>query len=287
MIGYFGDYNAGDVVQIPWNTNAADGSSITRAANGSVRIFKDDSNVQRTSGNGITDNEDFDTITGTHLMNIDLSDNTDAGFYAAGHNYHVMVTGQTIDGLSVNVFIGSFSIENRYVGAGGSAPTTAQIATAVWQDLLASSDFSTALSIGKLIKDNLDATISSRATTAGVAALLPANFSALSIDADGRVKALVGLTQNKAFADFQFFMADEAGDPVTGLVDGDFSLKKYSLGGGANGDLSGTITEVDATDAPGFYKISLTSGQTNARNIAYTFLATGTRRTMISVFPSQ
>jgi len=115
----------------------------------------------------------------------------------------------------------------------------------------------------------------------------PANFSLLSIDANGRVKSLVGISQNIAFTDFQFFMADEAGDPVTGLVDGDFSLKKYSIGGGANGSLSGTITEVDSSDMPGFYKINLLAAEINGRNIALQFLATGTRRTSLTIFPSQ
>lgn len=46
--------------------------------------------------------------------------------------------------------------------AGATAPTAAQVATAVWQDLLAGSDFSTASSIGKLLKDDIDVAISSR-----------------------------------------------------------------------------------------------------------------------------
>lgn len=50
---------------------------------------------------------------------------------------------------------------------GGSAPTTAQIATAVWQDLTAGSDFGTAGSIGALLKLDIDAAISSRSTYAG------------------------------------------------------------------------------------------------------------------------
>lgn len=52
--------------------------------------------------------------------------------------------------------------------AGASAPTTAQIATAVWQDLLAGSDFGTAASIGKLLKDDIDAAISTRSTQTSV-----------------------------------------------------------------------------------------------------------------------
>ncbi len=48
---------------------------------------------------------------------------------------------------------------------GATAPTSAQVATAVWTDLLAGSDFSTASSIGKLLKDDVDAAISSRMAT--------------------------------------------------------------------------------------------------------------------------
>jgi hypothetical protein len=46
-------------------------------------------------------------------------------------------------------------------------PTTAQLATALWTDLLSGSDFATAGSIGKLLKDDVDAAISSRSTYAG------------------------------------------------------------------------------------------------------------------------
>lgn len=59
----------------------------------------------------------------------------------------------------------TFSILPFDAIAGASAPTTAQIATAVWTDLLASSDFTTASSVGKLLKDDVDATISSRMAT--------------------------------------------------------------------------------------------------------------------------
>lgn len=54
-----------------------------------------------------------------------------------------------------------------WYSAPGTAPTASQNATAVWTDLLSGSDFSTAASIGKLLKDDVDATISSRSTYAG------------------------------------------------------------------------------------------------------------------------
>jgi hypothetical protein len=73
------------------------------------------------------DNEDFDGATGYHLCEVDTSDNTDAGFYAAGHTYHVMCFEAVVDGQTVNVDIGSF-----YIGyATGDGPATALALAAI------------------------------------------------------------------------------------------------------------------------------------------------------------
>ena len=110
---YLGNFNAGDIVDFKWNTNAATGASITRATDGSIRIYKNNSATQRTSANGITDTEDFDSLTGVHHLRIDLADNTDAGFYAAGSEYQVVLVGAVIDGLTINAVLAHFSIDNR------------------------------------------------------------------------------------------------------------------------------------------------------------------------------
>ena len=110
---YLGDFQTTMIVDFKWNTNAASGASITRATDGSIRIYKDNSTTERTSSSGITDSEDFDTLTGVHHCRIDLSDNTDAGFYAAGHEYQVVLVGAVIDGQTVNAVLAHFSIENR------------------------------------------------------------------------------------------------------------------------------------------------------------------------------
>lgn len=60
-----------------------------------------------------------------------------------------------------------------------AASAVSEIVTAVWTDLLASSDFSTASSIGKLLKDDIDATISSRLASASYTA--PTNLTAAQI----------------------------------------------------------------------------------------------------------
>lgn len=62
-------------------------------------------------------------------------------------------------------------------------PTAAQVTTSVWSTLLSGSDFNTSGSIGKLLKDDVDTTISSRQATVS----FPTNFSSLGINASGHV----------------------------------------------------------------------------------------------------
>ena len=113
MSNYRGDFATGATVRLMWNTNGQDGASITRGTDGSIRIYRDASDVQRASASGISDTEDFDGLTGVHHLLIDLSDDADAGFYAAGHDYLVVVVGAVVNSKTVNACIGEFSIENR------------------------------------------------------------------------------------------------------------------------------------------------------------------------------
>jgi len=108
---HLGEFPAGGTLDFMWATNAGSGASITRATNGNIRIYKNNSVTQRTSAAGITDTEDFDGLTGLHHLRVDLSDNTDAGFYAAGSEYFIVLEGAVIDGLTVNTVLAQFSIE--------------------------------------------------------------------------------------------------------------------------------------------------------------------------------
>jgi len=123
---YLGDYAAGETVHFKWSTNAADGSSITRATDGTVSVYKDDSSAQTTTG--VTDSEDFDSLAGIHHCKIVTSD----AFYATATDYTVVLSAATIDGKTVNAVLAHFSIENRHHPAAPSIPTAAQIASAVW-----------------------------------------------------------------------------------------------------------------------------------------------------------
>jgi hypothetical protein len=111
---YLGDFDTTETVHIPFNTFTSDDPSasvtVTNLAAGDIEIHKDGSATQRASDNGVTVDIDFDSITGNHMVHIDLSDNSDAGFYAAGSRYQVRLEGITVDGATLNVWIGTFSI---------------------------------------------------------------------------------------------------------------------------------------------------------------------------------
>ncbi len=81
---------------------------------------------------------------------------------------------------------------------GATAPTSAQVATAVWTDLLAGSDFSTASSIGKLLKDDIDAAISSRmATYTQPTGFLAATFPSGTVANTTNITAATGVDITK------------------------------------------------------------------------------------------
>lgn len=108
---YLGDFAAGATVRFLFNTNGADGASITRSADGTIQVYKDLGTTQDTGD--ITTVEDFDGLTGVHSVSIDTS--VDTTFYAAGHDYAVVLSGATIDGKTVNAVLAEFSIENRHL----------------------------------------------------------------------------------------------------------------------------------------------------------------------------
>lgn len=119
--GHLGFYNTASSrthVRFQFSTHASAGGNVAplsalEAAD--LRIYKAAdgaafSATQRTSANGITMTSPFDTLVGVHDVDIDLTDNTDAGFYAAGGFYSVMlapdetVDGQTITGVVLATF---------------------------------------------------------------------------------------------------------------------------------------------------------------------------------------
>jgi hypothetical protein len=142
-------------------------------------------------------------------ITLDASASATNSFY---NNDLVLITGGTGAGQArfVTAYVGSTKVATVATWAtnpdntstfailpfdsvpGGTAPTAAQISTAVWQDIIATSDFTTAGSIGKRLADDVDAQISTRFPTSSA----PTNFSSLGISAAGKINEVVTYTGN-------------------------------------------------------------------------------------------
>jgi hypothetical protein len=154
MMMYLGDYAANVTIDFKWSSNNASGASVTRTTDGQVRVYKSNGTGETTTG--VTDTEDFDSLTGIHHCRIATTD----AFYATGNDYMVVLAGATIDGQTVNAVLAQFSLQNRYMRGTDSAytgtpPTVAAIADQVWDEALAG--HTTAGSAGKALSDAADA----------------------------------------------------------------------------------------------------------------------------------
>jgi len=124
VITNLGDYAVNSTVYVPFHTFDSNDPSasvtLTGLAVTDIEIYKAGGTTQRASDSGYTlldtDGIDFDAITGLHGFSIDTSDNTDAGFFAAGGEYWVAVSSVTVDGATINFWAAVFTIER----AGGA-----------------------------------------------------------------------------------------------------------------------------------------------------------------------
>lgn len=83
---------------------------MTGYAAADILVYKDGGTTERASTAGYTATTDFDTKTGKQLCVIDLSDNTTAGFWAAGSEYLVAIDAVTVDAVTTGGWIARFSI---------------------------------------------------------------------------------------------------------------------------------------------------------------------------------
>lgn len=123
MSEYFGDFAEDATVLIPFNTFTSDdpaaSSTITNLADGDIKVHKDGGTTEIAT-DGATVAIDFDGITGNHLVTIDTSVHAD---YSVGSDYLVRMEGTTVDGGTINAWLGSFSIENRTTFPKADFPT--------------------------------------------------------------------------------------------------------------------------------------------------------------------
>ena len=111
MVSYFGDFAEDATVYIPFNTFSSDDPAasitITDLVAGDIKVHKA-GHVDQIVTDGATIVINFDGITGNHLITIDTS--VDAA-YETGKDYQVRIEGTTVDGATINAWIGQFSIE--------------------------------------------------------------------------------------------------------------------------------------------------------------------------------
>lgn len=156
-----GDLSAGDTLDFYFTTRAA-GVPTTLAGSPAVSVYKADSLSQSTAG--ITLDVDFDGLTGLNHVRVDTT--ADGTFYANGNDFACVVTAGTVSGISVvGVAVEDFSLAHR-AGVWSVATRTLSAAgvQAIWDAL--TSALTTVGSIGKLLVDNINATISSRLASA-------------------------------------------------------------------------------------------------------------------------
>lgn len=222
-----------------WSSNAIAGESITRATNGTISVYKDGGTTQSTAG--ITDTEDFDSLTGVHKVLIDTS--ADA-FYAAGSEYAVILSAATIDGKTINAPLAHFSIE-RANGVlallKGGTNGLAAIKTAI----VAVDDF----------VDTEIADIQSRLPAALVGGRMDANVGAISADAtaadnlEAALDGTGGVTITAA---------------LTGNVTGNLSGSVGSVTGNVGGNVTGTIGGLTAAALKDFFDTDSTTTYASA-----------------------
>jgi hypothetical protein len=135
----FGNVDAGITLYIPFHTFDSNGGSvtITGLAVTDIEIYKNGAATTRASDNGYamldTDGIDFASKTGIHGFSIDLSDNSDAGFYAAGSFYWVVISAITVDTQTVNFVAATFRIGpaaanvTQWLGTAAATPTVAGV----------------------------------------------------------------------------------------------------------------------------------------------------------------
>jgi len=116
-MSYRGDFRVGAAVNFKFATRKLGGGRVDQSSAweaADLRVYKDNGTTERSSTAGFTITGPFDSMTGITHVTIDLADNTDAGFYASGHDYQVVLyPDETVDGVTVAEVVAEFSIENR------------------------------------------------------------------------------------------------------------------------------------------------------------------------------
>lgn len=122
---HLGNIAAGQTLNFLFSTNNGDGAAIAPTTAGTVSVYKDNDTTPTTTG--VTYTPSFDGIAGINLVALVTAD----AFFAAGHDYAVVLSGAAIDGEIVNAILAEFSIEHRHPSKNDNADALLDRANAI------------------------------------------------------------------------------------------------------------------------------------------------------------
>ncbi len=192
-MSYLGDIALSQILYFHFTTRQFSTGAPITSANLVISVYKDDSTTQSTAGITTTFLTGFDNLVGLVSVKIDTSQ--DGTFYAAGHDFSVVVTTGTADSVSiVGEVVGYFSIQNR----SALRPTTAGRTINIDSTGLADSNVvklgPTGSGTAQTARDIGASVLVGDKTGFSLTQTFPSNFSSLAIDSSGRVNAfLVGI----------------------------------------------------------------------------------------------
>lgn len=264
---YLGDFPTGATVYFKFPTSSAAGARTDPNSaweTNDVRVYKDAGTAERTSQAGYTVTSTFDSMTGITHVSIDLSDNTDAGFYAAGHDYQVVLyPDETVDGQNVADPIAHFSIQNRY----GPAAILALLPTALVGGKMDSH-------VNDIANNAITAaSMAADASTEIAGAILLDTTKKLFCDATGQVRTTLPILINTALNNYEFPMVLST-DHIS-PADGKTVTVQRSIDGGAWTACTNSPTTSQPTGTNGTYKIDFSAADRNGTVIRFRATAAG------------
>ncbi len=189
----FGDIFTSQILYCHFTTRQFSTGTPITAASLVVSIYKDDSTTQSTTGITTTFLTGFDNVVGLVSVKIDTSQ--DGTFYAAGHDFSVVVTAGTADSVSiVGEVVGYFSIQNRTALRPATSGRTLVVDASGLADANVVKLGPTGSGTAQTARDIGASVLVGDKTGFSLTQTFPSNFSSLAIDSSGRVNAfLVGI----------------------------------------------------------------------------------------------
>jgi len=251
---YVGEYAVGETAVCGFfNTyQPSTGASFTLASE-AVDVYKGSSATQDADDSGLTIDDDFDGVTGFHLVCVDTS--ADGTFYSAGDNFTVVLTAGTVDSVSVaGTAVLSFSLAQSSsfarLGAPAGASVSADIAAIEGQtdDIGAAGAGLTAIDLPNQTMD-ITGTLTTVSTATAVTTVngLAAGVVTAAAVANGAIDAAT--FAGDVDAEVLSYIVDDATRIDASELNGDIDSLTFTVAGYVDANMQGISGDTAAADA--------------------------------------